>query len=159
MLDFIIKYWLQFLFGLAAACFTFGIKRYYKMKDKIKEQEIKEMKENMCTSMKEAVYAKINEEHALSAKEDERIYADLEVVHNNMANLQKGMLSVQGRAFKEDCRKLLRPDHKITIDEYESLVEDHDVYNNLGGNHRGDALFKSVMKKWNHQLNPESYEE
>ena len=159
MLDFIVKYWVQFLFGLAAACFTFIIKQYYKMKDTIKEQNLKEMKENMCTEMKNAVYTRIAEEHEQSAKADIEIKADLEIVHNGMENLTKGVLSLQGKEFKNECRRLLEPDHEITVEEYETLVDEHETYNGLGGNHRGDALFKSVMKKWNRQLNPESYDE
>lgn len=158
MLDFVIKYWVQFLFGLAAACFTFMIKQYYKMKDKIKEQELEEMKNNLCASMKESVYAKIAEEHEESAKADIAIRADLEIVHNSMENLSRGVLSLQGKEFKSECRRLLDPEHEITVEEYEQLVDEHQTYNGLGGNHRGDALFKSVMKKWNRQLNPESYE-
>ena len=158
MLDFIIKYWVQFLFGLAAACFTFIIKQYYTMKDKIKQQEIEDIKSNMCENMKQTIYARIDEEHAESAKADVEIKADLEIVHNSMENLTKGVLSLQGKEFKEECRRLLDPEHEISVEEYEALVDDHQTYNGLGGNHRGDALFKSVMKKWNHQLNPDSYD-
>lgn len=167
MLDFIIKYWLQFLFGLIAACFTFIIKQYYKMKAEIKEQSIKEMKAEMCSDMKANIDARITTEHEEinkriileheeSLKADSQIKADLEIVHVSMENLTKGVLAIQGKQFRAECRKLLMPDHEITLEEYETLVDEHDAYNALGGNHRGDALFKSVMKKWNKQLNPDT---
>ena len=158
MLDFVIKYWVQFLFGLAATCFTFIIKQYYAMKDKIKQQELSELKDNMCANMKASIYEKISEEHALSAQGDEAIKVDLEVMQNSIEHLSRGILSLQGKEFKNECRRLLEPEHEITVEEYENLVDEHETYNGLGGNHRGDALFKSVMKKWNRQLNPESYE-
>ncbi len=159
MLDFVIKYWVQFLFGLAAMCFTFIIKQYYVMKDKIKQQELQELKENMCASMKTSIYEKINEEHALSAQGDEAIRVDIEIIQNSIEHLSRGILSLQGKEFKDECRRLLEPEHEITVEEYENIVDEHETYHGLGGNHRGDALFKSVMKKWNRQLNPESFVE
>ncbi len=62
--------------------------------------------------------------------------------------LQDGILSIQGRDFKADCRSLLQPDHEITLDEYEQIIEEHEVYNNLGGNHKGDELFDLVTHKF-----------
>ena len=56
---------------------------------------------------------------------------------------------MQGKVFKGDCRRLLEPNHIITEEEYEDIVADHKSYNGLGGNHIGDSLFLSVMKKWN----------
>ena len=158
MLEFIIKYWIQFLFGLAAACFTFIIKQYYSMKNKIQQQQLDEMKNTMCVNMKDAIYARINEEHEQSAQADATIKKDLEYVHKSMEHLTKGVLSLQGKEFKAECRRLLDPNHEISVEEYETLVDEHETYNDLGGNNRGDALFKSVMKKWNRQLNPESYD-
>lgn len=159
MLDFVIKYWVQFLFGLAAACFTFVIKQYYKMKEKIKDQELKETKENMCNSMKDAMYAKISEEHELSMQADKEIRKDIENLHGDVEVLTQGVLAIQGKQFIDECRRLLQHGHEITLEEYENVNNEHEVYNALGGNHHGDALFKSVMKKWNHQLNPETHEE
>lgn len=167
MLDFVIKYWVQFLFGLAAACFTFVFKQYYKMKSQIKDQEIKDMKENMCTGMKAAMEEKINAEHELSAQADEEIKEDLmalrkeskadwQELRTEQDKLRQGVLAIQGKQFKDECRRLLNPKHEITLEEYENIGNEHETYHLLGGNHHGDALFKSVMKKWNRQLNPES---
>ena len=48
------------------------------------------------------------------------------------------MLSIEGRAFRTECRKLLEPDHVISLKEYEAIVSEHETYNRLGGNHEGD---------------------
>ena len=50
------------------------------------------------------------------------------------------------------CEWLLSPDHVITVQEYEQFEEDYVAYKGLGGNHRGDALYKSVVEKFNKQL-------
>ena len=62
------------------------------------------------------------------------------------------MLSVQGRAFKAECRRLLEDSHSITLNEYESILQEHITYNNLGGNHEGDGLFSMVQAKYKNQL-------
>lgn len=66
---------------------------------------------------------------------------------------------MQGKVFKADCRRLLEANHIITEEEYEDIVNDHNSYHNLGGNHIGDSLFLSVMKKWNAQLELSTKEE
>lgn len=55
---------------------------------------------------------------------------------------------MQGRNFKNDCKKLLDTNHTITLQEYEALLQDHTIYNSLGGNHEGDALFSMVEAKY-----------
>jgi len=47
---------------------------------------------------------------------------------------------------------LLKPDHVINYKEYEQLVADHVVYNQLGGNHEGDALFSMVEAKYKNTI-------
>lgn len=54
---------------------------------------------------------------------------------------------MQGKNFKSDCRRLLDENHEITLDEWEEIDADHEAYNGLGGNHRGDELFELVKKK------------
>lgn len=61
--------------------------------------------------------------------------------------IKDGVLSIQGKEFKQECRDLLQPDHEITIEEYEQFEKDHDAYNSLGGNHEGDHLYELVKKK------------
>lgn len=62
-------------------------------------------------------------------------------------SLKRGLLSVQGRQFKADCKRLLDPNHVITIEEFQQINEDHEAYHALGGNHNGDAIFELVKKK------------
>lgn len=64
-----------------------------------------------------------------------------------MSALKGGLLSVQGRNFKSQCRHLLEEDHGITLDEWEEIDADHEAYNSLGGNHKGDELFELVKQK------------
>lgn len=62
--------------------------------------------------------------------------------------LKGGILSIQGRGFKHDCRKLLEDGHIITLNEFEALGAEHNIYKSLGGNSHGDALFDLVKVKY-----------
>lgn len=74
------------------------------------------------------------------------------ILHEEIDGLRDGMLSMQGRNFKNDCHKLLKKDHIIDVKEYEQLLADHVVYNKLGGNHEGDALFSMVEAKYRNTI-------
>ena len=82
---------------------------------------------------------------AKSLAEDEHIHAEIDSIKN-------GVLSIEGRAFKEDCRKLLEPGHIITLAEYEALQAEHEIYNSLGGNHEGDGVFSMAEAKYRNGL-------
>ena len=117
----------------------FWIKRYIDFEKKLRIQE------------KEEFYQKIQNDIALgyqnSQKDDDTIKEDITGVKGVIESLKAGLLSVQGRQFKEDCKKLLAEEHTITFDEYQQIVADHAAYKSLGGNHNGDALFNLVVKK------------
>lgn len=87
----------------------------------------------------------VNESNEKSMAEDAKIHEEIDAIKG-------GMLSVQGRAFKAECRRLLEDSHTITLNEYESLLQEHITYNNLGGNHEGDGLFSMVQAKYKNQL-------
>ena len=80
-----------------------------------------------------------------SMEEDKRIHHEIDIIKD-------GMLSVEGRAFRNECKRLLEDDHIITLNEYLAVVNEHSVYNNLGGNHEGDLLFSAVKAKYEKSL-------
>jgi len=79
---------------------------------------------------------------------DEKSIAEDKIIHKEIDIIKDGMLSIEGRAFRNECRKLLDEDHTITVDEYTTILAEHTTYNNLGGNHEGDELFKMVQAKY-----------
>lgn len=103
--------------------------------------------ENMTQKMGEC-YANlidvVRESEERSMEEDKKIHKEIDIIKD-------GMLSVEGRAFRNECRKLLEEDHVITFNEYEAILSEHVTYNNLGGNHEGDGLFSMVQTKYQNQ--------
>ena len=132
MLEFVLKYWIEFLFGLVIAIGSYMIKRTLKSF----RQERADEKEAFLEGIKD----KIRAEFERSNKKETELAEEIKV-------LKAGLLSIQGRTFKSNCRRLLDPDHDISLEEYEEITKDHDAYNSLGGNHNGDQLYQLVRKK------------
>lgn len=92
-------------------------------------------------------------------EQTETLKATDEAIHEEIDSLRGGMLSIQGRNFKNDCHKLLKADHVIDLKEYEQLLADHIAYNKLGGNHEGDALFSMVEAKYKNTIGTKEHTE
>ena len=84
---------------------------------------------------------------------EEKSMEEDRIIHKEIDIIKDGMLSIEGRAFRNECRKLLENNHYITTKEYESILSEHVTYNKLGGNHEGDGLFNMVIAKYQSQLN------
>lgn len=132
MLEFILKYWIEFFFGLVIAVGGFAIKRTLKS---YHQERVEEKKEFLKEIQKE-----IQAEFVRSDKKETELQNEIKILKN-------GLLSIQGRTFKANCKKLLEEDHEISLEEYEEITKDHDAYNSLGGNHNGDQLYQLVRQK------------
>ena len=60
----------------------------------------------------------------------------------------EGVLAVYKPLFMAKGKELLKTDHVITPEEYFEYSDDHKLYNQLGGNHKGDKMFESVKIKY-----------
>ena len=97
----------------------------------------------ITTKVQEAMLAGRDESKA----DDACLQGQISEMSSELGFLKAGLLSIQGKEFRENCRKLLADDHEITLDEWEEIDADHEAYNGLGGNHKGDHLYELVKKK------------
>ena len=172
LLDFIIKYWTEFLFGILAAGILAGGRYIWmlfknRLKDSLEEQitsitdiitkrmsETDEKLEAKNTSLTQQIGElqadmKIMQQEIQINKNDENlIEKKIDTLEDNLNTLKGGILSLQRREFKEECRKLLNQKEAITYEQYTMLQNEHTVYNSLGGNHEGDQLFKLVSMRY-----------
>lgn len=109
-------------------------------------QQSEGMKEQMAECYSNLIEV-VKEQEKKSMEEDAKIHAEIDAI-------KKGMLAVEGRAFRTECRRLLNEDHIITLSEYDALLKEHVTYNKLGGNHEGDGLFSMVEAKYKNSLKP-----
>lgn len=159
MLDFIAKYWLEFLFGIIALGLT-GLARYFyglykkekqRLEDEAHEKIIVELK-NKISDEHKITADLLQTERNLSKQENDALKQEIYNLNDKIDVVSGGVLSIQGKQFKNDCRKLLNPDHEITLDEFEEIESDHETYNKMGGNHTGDKLFQMVEQKFRNSL-------
>lgn len=144
MLEFIAKYWLEFVFGLIAAGIIAFFKYFYKLKNQQIEKEHEEFKESIL----EVIEDKIVAQGQRTEEEDKKLEQEISLLKQSQESIKAGLLSMQGREFKMECQLLLEKDHKITTEEFDDITKDHDAYKGLGGNHRGDMLYDSVKEKY-----------
>lgn len=159
MVEFIIQYWLQFLLGVIASGLTILCTRLYYLWKKERRAQRREVEGRIISAVQtliedndKEIMKIIREEEKASAKADEQLEVQMTQIQKDLSVLTEGMLSIQGRQFKEDCRQLLEEDHVISLEEYENISHEHDVYNQLRGNHEGDNLFGLVKVKYEASL-------
>ena len=172
LLDFIIKYWTEFLFGIVAAGILAGGRYIWmlfknRLKDSLEEQitsitdvitkrmsETDEKLEAKNTSLTQQIGElqadmKIMQQEIQKNKNDENlIEKKIDTLEDNLNTLKGGILSLQRKEFKEECRKLLNQKEAISYEQYTMLQREHTIYNSLGGNHEGDQLFKLVSVRY-----------
>ena len=171
-----LKYWVELILGLIVTGGGFLIKRYLRLEKEERQREQKEYFDNVLKKIQsenQQVLKSLEKEHdkmnqnsedkydEINTKVDQALEAgreesksddavlekEISALEKNITALTAGVLSMQGKEFRNNCRKLLAEDHVITLDEWEELDKDHTAYNGLGGNHKGDHLFSLVKKK------------
>lgn len=177
----LVKYWVEFLLGLVVAGGGFFLKRFLKLekeeRSRMQDAHFQQLTDKIQEENKIMIQSLVQEHEEINKRSNER-YNEItskvaeamiagreeskaddavlqEQIHNlssEMGYLKAGLLSMQGKEFRANCRKLLDEDHEITLDEWEEIDADHEAYNGLGGNHRGDQLFELVRKKVENNL-------
>lgn len=153
MAEWIFEYWIEILFGLLVGFISFFFKKTINLYKKDAENKEKENEEKIYKE----VNTKLEEERIHLDKTEMDLKATIANLMSQINELRIGILSIQGRQFKDYCRMLLQECHEITLSEYEECESEHAAYNNLGGNHLGDQLFELVKLKYQSNLtNPDS---
>lgn len=155
ILGIVVKYWVEFLLGLVVLGGTAFIKRYMKLEKESRERDQKEYYKKLTEDIFARNNEMIQEVKEMSQAGDAKLQQEIDALAQQNKELKQqnetmtaGVLSIQGKEFKANCRKLLEPSHVISLEEWEEICEDHRVYNALGGNHKGDELFSLVDQKF-----------
>lgn len=162
MPEFILKYWVEVVFGLIVSGLSFACRRYWKLwraeqqHQKTEEQEafyngILEKIDERFEKMNECLKETNNRITALDDKVEQKINEVRKDVQSSDAQqkiLKEGLLSVQGNNFKRQCKALLEPTHKISETEWLQHQIDFEAYERLGGNDDGHDLHNVVAHKY-----------
>lgn len=156
VLEWIAKYWVNWLCMLVAGGIALFAKHYVKLQKQALDDKWKDKEKNMCGKIICTLEEKIGAVEKQSKDEDALLHEELEHIHKEVNTMESGILSIQGKQFKDMCEKLLASGHYITVDEYEEFEAEYTVYKGLGGNHRGDALHDRVIDKVQAQMRAEN---
>ena len=153
----IIQWWEAWLFAAIGGVIIWFIKISFNGIRETRRKEMREFKQEVLNIVQEnenkidKIIKDDNDEVMLYIKEeDKNLLQSLESINKQLLVNQKGLLSLQEKIFKAECKKLLEQEY-ITYEEMEHCSSNHVAYNDLGGNHHGDELFKMVENKFNAQ--------
>lgn len=152
MLEFIVKYWLQFLFGIVAAGATTAARFFYKMYKEEKARQTADGRAAISKEITEAISTAVHEVRFNSNSEDEKLQGEINSIKAQLSILRHAILVLYKKPFKEACENALKKDHEITLMEYQELAHEHDVYKSLDGNSDGDTLYHLVEQKYQNSL-------
>ena len=161
VLQWIGTHWVEWLFCLIGIVLTFLAKHHVKVQKELLEEKWKDKEKNMCGTIITTFENNLDEVRKNSSEREASIRNDLTTMHDELVKkdseikkdigtLQDGILSIQGKQFRELCENLLEQDY-ITVEEYEDFETEYAVYKGLGGNHKGDALHERVVAKYDRQ--------
>lgn len=164
--DFILKYWVEFLFGLIITIGGFMLKHHFKLfKDSLTSQikehdetivkEVTKLFEKSDTELKEQIQElrqDTNDQIDGLYHEIDELKLDMKEMREDINHLRKGVLDMQGPQFKAKCRELLNESHQISLDEWLEIKNDYEAYTGIGGNSDGCTLFKAVEHKYENFL-------
>ena len=126
MLEFIQQYWLTFIFGLAATAITWAIKKSYEYRIQLDAQSKEDFRNEMKGCFDEAL---------------QPIKEDIKEIKDGLDSNTAGTLSLY---------KTINSNY-ISIEDFEHITKDHEIYNKMGGNSAGDQLYAQVEQKFVNQ--------
>lgn len=129
-----------------------GITLFYKRFLDLSKKERDKMREDFKTDIKKQIREEFDTKFKENTERDMMLEGTLTRIDKRLDTITAGLLSVQRGSFENHCKKLLEIEHTITVDEYQQITNDHEIYNSLGGNHNGDQLFALVEQKMKSHL-------
>lgn len=162
MPEFILKYWVEVVFGLIVSGLSFACRRYWKLWRAEQQYQKTEEQKAFYNGILEKIderFEKMNERFEEIDKRfeetnnritalDNKVEKNVQTSEAQQKILKEGLLSVQGNNFKRQCKALLDPTHKITETEWLQHQIDFEAYERLGGNDDGHDLHNAVAHKY-----------
>ena len=144
MTEFILKYWVEVMFGLVVSGLSFACRRYWKLWRAEQQHQKTEEQEAFYNGILE----KIDERFEKVEQKINEVRKDVQASDAEQKILKEGLLSVQGNNFKRQCKALLEPPHQISETEWLQHQIDFEAYERLGGNDDGHDLHNAVAHKY-----------
>lgn len=151
MTDFILKYWVEVVFGLIVSGLSFACRRYWKLWRAEQQHQKTEEQETFYNGILEKIderFEKMDERFEKMEQQINEVRKDVQSSDAQQKILREGLLSVQGNSFKRQCKALLESTHQISETEWLQHQIDFEAYERLGGNDDGHDLHNAVAHKY-----------
>ena len=164
--EFILKYWVEVLFGIVVTGGGFLLKHHFKLykesldhKMEERDDKLLEKMTKVLTANNQTIQDSIDKLRSDTKDDIDGVYAelvdlkdDIRDVRKDVESIRRGVLDVQGPQFKAKCKEVLQDSHQITVDEWLALKKEYEIYTGMGGNSDGSELYKLVHEKYSKHL-------
>lgn len=164
--EFILKYWVEVLFGIVVTGGGFLLKHHFKLfkesldhKMEERDDKLLEKMTKVLTASNKTIQDSIDKLRSDTKDDIDGVYAelvdlkdDIKDIRKDVESIRRGVLDVQGPQFKAKCKEVLQDSHQITVDEWLALKKEYEIYTGMGGNSDGSELYKLVHKKYSKHL-------
>ena len=164
--EFILKYWIEILFGIVVTVGGFLLKHHFKLfkesldhKMEERDDKLLEKMTKVLTANNKAIQDSIDKLRSDTKDDIDGVYAelidlkdDIKDVRKDVESIRRGVLDVQGPQFKAKCKEVLQDSHQITVDEWLALKKEYEIYTGMGGNSDGSELYNLVHEKYSKHL-------
>ena len=166
MVEFILKYWVEVLFGIVVTVGGFLLKHHFKLfkesldhKMEERDDKLLEKMTKVLTASNRTIQDSIDKLRSDTKDDSDGVYAelvdlkdDIKDVRKDVESIRRGVLDVQGPQFKAKCKEVLQDSHQITVDEWLALKKEYEIYTGMGGNSDGSELYNLVHEKYSKHL-------
>lgn len=164
--EFILKYWVEVLFGIVVTGGGFLLKHHFKLfkesldhKMEERDDKLLEKMTKVLTASNKTIQDSIDKLRSDTKDDIDGVYAelvdlkdDIKDIRKDVESIRRGVLDVQGPQFKAKCKEVLQDSHQITVDEWLALKKEYEIYTGIGGNSDGSELYKLVHEKYSKHL-------
>lgn len=164
--EFILKYWVEVLFGIVVTGGGFLLRHHFKLfkesldhKMENRDDKLLDKVAKLLAASNKTIQGSIDKLQSDTKDDIDGVYAelvdlkdDIKNVHKDVENIRRGVLDVQGPQFKAKCKEILQDSHQITVDEWLALKKEYEIYTGMGGNSDGSELYKLVHEKYSKYL-------
>ena len=164
--EFILKYWVEVLFGIVVTVGGFLLKHHFKLfkesldhKMEERDDKLLEKMTKVLTVSNKAIQDSIDKLRSDTKDDIDGIYVelvdlkdDIKDVRKDVESIRRGVLDIQGPQFKAKCKEILQDSHQITVDEWLALKKEYEIYTGMGGNSDGSELYNLVHEKYSKHL-------
>lgn len=166
MVEFILKYWVEVLFGIVVTVGGFLLKHHFKLFKESLDHKMEERDDKLLEKMtkvltvnNKAIQDSIDKLRSDTKDDIDGIYVelvdlkdDIKDVRKDVESIRRGVLDIQGPQFKAKCKEVLQDSHQITVDEWLALKKEYEIYTGMGGNSDGSELYNLVHEKYSKHL-------